>query len=449
MSLRRLPARLHLPFPLLLLGLLPFACCPPVHAAVPIDSLTGYTLTEVAPAPVGESLVSYDWDAAGVLYYMTGDPNWGLKLNVYRLVSGVETPVYQSAALFPGSRLTAVGSFLYFNDGGDYARYTFNYYAYNPATGGQPALSYDSAVAPLSLWGIDTRDGTQFFASGAVGFGPSSIYYMPAPEDGQLDGLVSIGDIGESSGPIAFDRLGNLYYAHGYVYSGQAKIFRWSAAELAGAIANPALSPLSPADHEWATLPAAFTGASGLAVDDAGNVYVTANAWGVPGELLLYRPNPTIPLSVAQYTGRLETLRIREGKLHVNCAAGIYQMPLALSVSLAGPDQVDAVSGRPITLSVETTGGNGPLTYQWFLAGSGKADMSLGNNAPSLTFVPEKGDSGNQYYCTVNDSGLTVTSPRFTLQIVATTPAVSRSGMALVAVLFALSAALARRQSAR
>ena len=239
-----------------------------------------------------------------------------------------------------------------------------------------------------------------------------------------------------------------MYYAHGYVYSGQAKIFRWSADEVAAAIANPVLAPLSPTGHEWATLPAAFTGAAGLAVDPSGNVYVTANAWGLPGELLLYRPGTSLPLSLARYSGRLETLRMHDGTVHVNCATGIYALPQALSVALAGPAGVDAVSGKPLTLSVQTAGGQGPFTYEWFVSGSGKTDLSLGNNAPSLTIAPARDDTGTQYYCSVTDSGMTVSSPRYTLTIVATTPAVSHAALLLVALLFGTAGAVVARRNA-
>ncbi len=431
------PATHFHPVRTLILAAFVLALASVASAADVVVSLTGYGVTELQAAPSGESLVSFDWDSAGALYYMTGDPNWGLKLNVYRNLNGNETAIYQSASVFPGSRVTAVGPFVYFNDGGDYGRYTFSYFSYDSVHGGAPTLSYDSSVQPLSLWGIDTGNGSQFFASGAVGFGPSSIFYSPAPANGILSNLVNLGQVGESSGPVALDAAGDLFYAHGYVSSGPAKIFRWTAAELAGAIGNPVLAPLNPANHEWASLPATFTGANGMVIDSSGNVFVAANAYGSPGELLLYRPgvpgsSPT-PAPLASYSGALETLRLRGGSLYMCCGAGIFQMPLPLSVSLAGDAQVHAVAGKPLSLSVDASGGEGAMSYHWFLTGSGKADLPLGNNSPTLSIVPALGDNGKGYYCTVTDAGTTVTSPTYTLAVVVATPAASTFTLVLIA----------------
>lgn len=455
MSMRRFSALLPAFFSFRTLAL---AAILPVLASLAsatnaLESLTGYNVAPFQAAPQDESLVSFDWDSMGALYYMTGDPNWGFKLNVYRNVSGAETAIYQSAAVWAGSRITTVGPFVYFNDGGDYVRSTANCYAYDAVHGGAPALSYDSSQQPLSLWGLDTRDGSQCLASGAVGFGPSSIYYMSAPSDGQLNSLASLGEIGESSGPVAFDAAGNLFYAHGYSFSGQAKIYRWTAAELAAAIANPVLTPLSPVNHEWAVLPATFTGAGGMAVDGAANVYVTANAGYAGGELLLYRPAApgalSVPTSLARCANRLETLRLHGGMIYLNCAEGIFRMPVPLSVSLAGDGQVHAVAGKPLTLAVETSGGEGTVSYAWFLTGSGKTDLPLGNDSPTLTVLPALGDTGNGYYCAVTDAGMTVTSPIYTLEAVVQLPAASFILLALMAVAVSLigMAVLTRRSA--
>jgi hypothetical protein len=226
------------------------------------------------------------------------------------------------------------------------------------------------------------------------------------------------------------------------VSGGQAKIYRWTAAELAAAMANPVLAPLSPVNHEWGTIPPAFTGAAGMIVDGAGNVYVTANNWGVPGELLLYRPaaagSAPTPVSLARHSGRLETLRLRGDKIYINCAAGIYRMPVPLSVSLAGEAQVHAVAGRPLTLSVRTSGGEGPPSYRWFLTDLGKTDIPVGDNSPTLTVVPERADQGIGYYCEVSDSGMTVTSPRYTLESVVPVPAASVCALAVTAMVTAV-----------
>ena len=206
---------------------------------------------------------------------------------------------------------------------------------------------------------------------------------------------------------------------------------------LAAAIANPVLAPLNPVNHEWATIPAAFSGIDSMVVDAAGNVYVTANNWGVPGELLLYRPaaagSTPVPVSLARYADRMDSLRLRDGRIYMSCAAGIYRMSVPLSVSLAGDAQVHAVAGRTLTLSVNTSGGEGTVSYHWFLTGLGKTDIPVGDNSPTLSVVPAKGDQGRGYYCEVSDAGMTATSPTYTLEVVMPAPAASMITLVVMA----------------
>ncbi len=389
--------------------------------ALPVQSETGYAVTELLPAPVGESLVSFDWDAAGNIYLMTGDPFWALLLKIYRDTGAERTVLFNTDQVFPGSRATVIGPHLYFNDGGDYFRWDADYYC-APLAGGEPFLAYTVTGGSPSLWGIDTRDGTQFFASGAEGFGPSAIYHMPLSASGVLDSLVKIGVIGESSGPIAFDARGNLYYAHGYAASMAATIYRWTAEEVAAAIANPMLAPLTPEGHAFATLPSPFTGAAGLAVDGADNVLVTANVWGEPAALLLYRAGEdgqnTGMTTLASHASRLETLRLRDGKVYVNSAEGVYGLPMPLSAKRVGTAAPQAVVGEPVTLAVQATGGAGTVKYRWHKVTADKADAVVGGNSPLLTVTPKHGDNGAVYYCALSDSGLSgVESPRFTITV--------------------------------
>lgn len=416
-------------------------------AAQPITSLTGYTFAPYDTAPAGESLVSFDFDPSGDLYTMTGDPGWALGLTVYRGVGVGRTMLFDSAAAFPGSRVTVVGPWLYFNDGGDYARWDFNYYVL-PLSGGSPVLAYTTVGGTPSLWGADTRDGTQFFASGATNYGPSEIFFTPLSGTGALDALVSIGQPGDASGPLAFDAAGDLFYAPGYVYSGQPNVFRWTAAEVAAALADPAGAPLSPGGHVWGEIPAPFTGASGMVVDTAGSVYVTANVWGAPGELLVFRADADgasqPPAALGRHAQRLGTLRLRGGRVYVNCAEGVYSIPEALTVRADGPLERSAVVGESVSFSVTAAGGSGDTAYEWHRVTSRKADTLVGTDAPVLTVTPQWGDEGAQFYCLVSDAGTTgLKSPVFTLDVTPMLPAVEGLGLAILAA--ALAAAGARR----
>ena len=62
------------------------------------------------PASSEAALVSFDWDSSGTLHYTVGDPNYGLKLEVYKLVGNTPVPVYQTTSAWPGSLLTCIGN---------------------------------------------------------------------------------------------------------------------------------------------------------------------------------------------------------------------------------------------------------------------------------------------------------------------------------------------------
>lgn len=440
------------PFLVLLLAFFGVFSVSGTAAAQAVTSPAGYPVSEYLPAPAGETLVSFDWDGAGALYYMTGAPYPGMLLAVRRKSGGGTEELFRSTSVFPGSRATAVGPFVYFNDGGDFGRYSFDYFCHNTAAGGTPVRVYDSsAPEALSLWGIDTRDGGQIFASGAVGFGDSSIFYQPLAQDGSLGSLVNLGTIGQASGPAAFGPSGEMYYVYGYSYTGQLDLYRWNAGEVAAAITAPALSPLNPAGHVWATPPNTFDGASGLVADAAGRVYVTVNKWGVQGELLMYRPDAAgaamTPVVLARHSSdRLETLRIRDGALYVNCVEGIFSLPLPLALQQVDGGQVQAVAGKTANLAVQTVGGTGTIQYQWYRMEDGKADTPVGGNSPILALTPTLNDDGAAYYCAATDDYDTVNSAVFTLAVSPATPA---AGTAALAALALLVGALGGRRAMR
>ena len=269
----------------------------------------------------GETLVAFDWDEDSNLYYSTGRPDWGLGFSVYRYNGASVLNLYTDANVFAGSRVTAIGGRIYFNDGGTYSRYTYDYYRYDPAIPSAPA----NMGILNNVWGLETRDGTDFWAAGGNN---SAIYYSTLNANGDLvsNPLVNLGIIGAASGPIAFDADGNLFYTEGYVYSGTPTVYRWSAAEVAAAIANPAGAPLSPVGHAWATL-SAGDGATGMVVDNRGRLVVTATSFTDASELhrLFVTDGAYAGYEVmARSDERLETVRLRNGTIYVSSSEGIF-----------------------------------------------------------------------------------------------------------------------------
>ncbi len=373
------------------------------------------------PFSVSENaaLVSFDWDGEGALHYTVGDPNWGLKLEAYKHTDAGEIPVHQSSSVWAGSRIACIGDRMYFNDGGDFMRSDFNYYLYDPANPGS-VESLLEAPYGASLWGIDSRHSGEFFASGAAAaWGPAALFFSPLTASGALASAPPIlfGQIGESPGPMAFDSQGNLYYAPGYAYSGTAPLYRWSAAEVAAALADPVGAALSPSGREWAVLPAPYDGATGMATDNQGNVYVSATAWGAPSQLILFKADSGETLVAAEYGGRLETVRFRDHGVYVSCADGVFHMPLLTVEAALEEMEVRVAPGGTAVFAVNAQGGLGEREYQWHRVSANKSDEPVGDNLPSYSMTAYLDDSGAVFYCVVSDAASTVQSPQFALTV--------------------------------
>ena len=396
------------------------------------------------------TLVSFDWDQEGLLHYTVGDSNWGLKLEVYKVSGDTPVPVYSTTDVWAGSRLTCIGATVYFNDGGDFGRSDFNYYKYDAVapSGVQPLLS---APYDASLWGLATRHAGEFFASGSVAtWGPAALFYSLLDTAGDLVSVppLKFGDVGDSPGPLAFDAFGNLYYVPGYAFMGTATIYRWSAQEVAAALADPETSALSSAGAGWAVLPAPYDGATGMVTDRQGNVYVTATAWGAPSQVVAFRAHDAAPLPVAEYSGRLETLRFRDNGIHVSCADGIFRIPLLTVESGLESDTLQAHPGETVVFTVQASGGVGTKTYQWYRMNAEKAAVPVGSNLSHYALTAQIADSGASFYCVVSDDLSVVESSAVLLTVQAPVPAYTPLMLfALVLVFASLGASCVTRKT--
>ncbi len=321
----------------------------------------GYTIDEYYANPhiSNFTLVSFDWDNNGALYYSTG--NYSAEaFSVYQYDGGVPNAIYSQPGLFPGSRVTRIGSQIYFNDGGDYSRMSYNGFRYDPATGGAAVAVWDD-TNPVYDWGLNTYNGeTDILYAGADGWGPTSLYYATLDANGDFTSFpaIHLGEIGGSSGPVAADTQGNLFYADGY--ASPPCIYRWTAAEVTAVIQAPALNSLLPDGHTWATIEGAASGATGMVVDGAGNVYLSATSWTAPSELRVYHNDPctgnyTDYEVIATYTGRMETVRLRDGKVFVSCDQGIYSSNLTPQVCYTRVIDTPAEDAETVTFEIAFT----------------------------------------------------------------------------------------------
>jgi hypothetical protein len=170
------------------------------------------------------------------------------------------------------------------------------------------------------------------FITGAPGFGTNHIYHTALVSSGNfVSAPADLGVTSGSSGPVVFDSAGNLFYAPGYY---DKKIYKWSAAEVASAIADPTANPLPAASGKvWWDYSIDFSGvsgATGMAIDANGNLVMTLTDFINPSYLVevnvsggAYGGNYT---SILSSTDRLGDVAFHNGSLYVANANQILQV---------------------------------------------------------------------------------------------------------------------------
>ena len=276
-----------------------------------------YFVNETAQT-AGLSLVSFDWDANGDLYTLAG--SYAPVQTVYKH-TGSTTAELATEYGYPGSMLKTFGDYVYFNDGGSGSRYTADYYRYGTQNGGLPTKVVNSATTGTNWWSFDSN-GTY-----AVGFGGDfnnqHLTILPMAFDAtaatQIDDAT--GMLG-NAGPVLFDNEGNLFVGN----STSLQIFRFSAAEVATAIADPGSAALVFDETHtwvanWSTL-GAVSGTSGMTIDTDGNLLVSCTSWTAPSELVKFEMgsdgsflNAT---TIAQSEGRMDTVRVYGGMIYLS-----------------------------------------------------------------------------------------------------------------------------------
>lgn len=224
------------------------------------SSVAAYTHTN------SDSVVSFDWSGTGQLFYMTssGYPD----INVWRDNGGSPQAVYSEPSNYAGASVTAIGNYIYFNDstGGG----TQNIWKFGP-TNGSPATSLISTAANSTIAG---HNGDMFITGDGNGNFVNEHFYTALDGNGDLTGsIVNLGENFGSSGPIVFDALGDMYYAPGF---GDKSIYKWTAAQVADAVAGTSTLPTS--GVLWYDYSADFadqSGATGMAMDADGNLVVS------------------------------------------------------------------------------------------------------------------------------------------------------------------------------
>jgi hypothetical protein len=216
---------------------------------------------------------------------------------------------------FSGASVVAIGNFVYYNTSDSNGNQIIS--DYNTVTGANAAIS----TAPN--FGLYKQNGSLYITGAPGGFGTNHIYVTGLNSDGTL-ALNPPKDLGAdsgSSGPIAFDSAGNLYYAPGF---GDTNIYKFSAAEVAAALADPAGHPLSAAGHVWASYGSAYPqpGATSMIVD-GNQLLVTLTSFTDPSDLVSFGIDGTgaynnTATTILSSTDLLGELRSNDGTLYIS-----------------------------------------------------------------------------------------------------------------------------------
>lgn len=257
-----------------------------------------------------DSLYSFDWGDDGNLYYATATDSFTFG-GLYRS-DGTSTDTITAAnSNYAGGSVVAIGSSIYYNDS---TAAQYNLYRYDLG---------DASTASIQAtnYALGT-DGTSLYTTGSSDFSTTDILYYA---NGVLGPSIHLGNILGNSGPLAFDGQGNLFYAPGF---GDLSIYRWSSAEVAGAISSNGTLALQAAGHLWIDYSTSFASAGGVSSmlpDAEGNLIVTLTDFSNPSWLVKFDAGGGYD-TILTSDERLGELRMHEGNLYLSSANEIVRI---------------------------------------------------------------------------------------------------------------------------
>lgn len=318
-------------------------------AVTGIDS--GFTSSSYYSNSAVDGIVSYDWDSSGNLYYMAGTSSYTFG-GLYQFNGSTTTTVVAASTDYVGASAVYLGGYVYYNTS---AGSTQKIYRYDVA-GGTKTLTSTAAN-----YGLYAYNGS-LYVCGAGNVGDANKLGYATPEaNGSLPNSGAVTAFtgatpGIASGPLAFDAAGNLYYAPGW---GSDSIYRWSAAEVSLALADPVNNALV-ASSAWFTFGAEYAdqtgfngGATSMVIGEDGNVYLTLTSWSAPSVLVEVTADASAAKTVLTDSDRLGEVREKDGSLYVSSGNGILQVsavpePSTVILLVAG---ISAIAGRRLRRS--------------------------------------------------------------------------------------------------
>jgi hypothetical protein len=299
------------------------------HADIDQSSVSpGYNVSNYyTSSNTTDNIVSFDWDASDNLYYDTATPSFNFG-GLYEVSGTTTTNPVAGTSDFSGASVVAIGNYVYYNTSD--ASGDQNIYKYGPLNG-TPANSLTSTTPSFGLY----KHAGQLYITGSPDFGTNHIYHSALNANGSLasDPATDLGADSGSSGPLAFDGAGDLYYAPGF---GDESVYKWTAAQVAAALANPAQNPLSIAEaSQWlnygtSSTYGSFSGGTSMIVD-GNQLLLTLTNFGEPSVLAAFGIGSNgnwdgSSTSILNGTDTLGELRENDGNLFLSDDNSIFEI---------------------------------------------------------------------------------------------------------------------------
>lgn len=299
------------------------ALASPSRAAIsmldPAYSFSVYHTHSVSTSAV----VSFDWDADGTVYYQASTEFYEFG-GLFTWNGVTQATAVSGSSDFSGASVVRIGDNIYYNAEDVANQKVFKY-------GPQSGVPSPSNISTAVNRGLYRRGDAEMFIAGAPGFGINRIYHVTLDGAGNFLGTpVSLGLTTGSSGPTAFDLSGNMYYAPGF---GDLGIYKYTAADVAAAIADPLASPLpAAASRLWYDYSGDFavSGATGMTFDEFGNLLLTLTDFVNPSLLVRFDVDAGGDFNgfsaILSSTDRLGDVRFHDGAIYVGNADTIVQV---------------------------------------------------------------------------------------------------------------------------
>lgn len=301
----------------------------PIYAQITVVD-PAYQFTPFITHTNSNTVVSYDWGSNGSVYYQTATPSFNFG-GLYQYSGGTPTQAVAGSSDFAGASVVSIGDYVYFNN--------TNILKYGPV-GGSPTATVASTAVNFGLY---AHDGS-LFITGAPGFGTNHIFYSGIGANGALlnNPPIDLGEDSGSSGPLAFDLQGNLFYAPGF---GDLSVYRWSASEVAAAIADPMGHPLDDLGHRWLDYSSRYSSVSGgtsMLIDQSGRLLLTLTSFssqsvlarfGIAGDGSFDGSSSTLLTNTSPFG----ELRLHDNSLFFSAGNQVFQVvPEPAAVLLVG-----------------------------------------------------------------------------------------------------------------